>query len=1394
MKKRSNNHKRTVVKARRNRNKPQRKQPLIKGKHQRNQAKHSCNKGSLRKICREFLGKYFQTDSEIYSRLSRWNELPSIGIPDSGADFCMLAGQAWVTSSVPGEHDSVTIGAYMQPGQAYKPVRGLAAYLDPEGQPLAILRVNWGAAVPDGGETSESLFSEAQLSIYGVQIREFGGIKQLHHAKWPFPIHCLPRGGGHFVPIRRPTKDEMAYLPYLDLTENRACSDDMLRKQVGLMVSTLDAGKLVKDQDLAAKGQTTNTKVRPMSERNRKKRKQKGDSLPPPATGPSSETKESVAKALAAWSDIFAGINMQQTMKNLRANTTEAVAVSCERRTIPKDTYKTRFPFLRPRFLGEAVFTDTIEWKSQGRKCYGQTYLCQQSGYPYYTDLPRGLKGMEESYTEFINAVGVPTVMISDGHKSENQSKKVQKLSKTYRFKLKTTEAYKPWQNKVERLNGWLKSRATFIKNKSGVPTEYTGYLYKFLCHLFKHTAKRKLGDHTPEEALTGETGDISHLRFPFWHPIWYKSQGTKYPDAIMLKGRYLGPSESTGDELAHLVLPDKRGKNERRPEVISRSYVTIRDPREQSFGEIITDHRREFLFPKYLCPSRYDRQGQPWNVRKLLDKGSGIDPELAERAHKRQKVQNAPDMAGPQDETVEAAKPAFGKAQLLHEADALRNETQSLEAGMNPDELIDYEILRHTMRNNLLTLDVRYLPTGEVLTKVPVDEVKIDAPFALAGYINKTGVGRRNKLDIWKWAKRTLRLQTEIIRRARLYVSSASTDDITGGCGAQRINRTRRAKAKTPNKKKHHKGPVVMFGVTIPRTVEEAYALDKENGDTQWSDAIKKELDAIMKYGTVYFPPTKAESDQLDSDIKSQGFQYAKTWLIFAAKQDLRRKARLVLGGHMVNYEGVDTFSSHMSPESARVLMVLADLNGYKVAVGDINNAYLYATMGEKIFTEAGEAFVKAGYAKHPKQRGKLIRAQYGGGSCGHEWYILLAQTLREMGFVRTRGDPDVWIRPNGTQYYDYIGTHTDDLLVVSIEPEPIYKDLERFYSFKTTTAPKYHLGVDYVQIQPKNGKVSYQLGSFTYVKEAIAKSEGLILAAGHELPHDMKVPAVKGDQPELDDTPVCSDEDHKLYMQLIGIFLWVVLLGRIDMGFAVSSLSRFSALPREGHLKRAINIVGYMKRHPDRRIAVDSRPMELPASAKPMRSDSEKMKEMYPDAKEEIDPKFPAPRGKPISTTVIFDANNAHDKASRRSIEGYMTLVGRTLIKGKPRRQTSIAQSSYLAELHAGRTASEEAMSLRYLLRSFGVKIDGPTKLLGDNEGSLINVTEPNSTMAKKHVGVSYHTSRECEAADITRRYHVATNENSSDGLTKALNSTCHYQIYKPGGPVFCVNKDRA
>ena len=104
----------------------------------------------------------------------------------------------------------------------------------------------------------------------------------------------------------------------------------------------------------------------------------------------------------------------------------------------------------------------------------------------------------------------------------------------------------------------------------------------------------------------------------------------------------------------------------------------------------------------------------------------------------------------------------------------------------------------------------------------------------------------------------------------------------------------------------------------------------------------------------------------------------------------------------------------------------------------------------------------------------------------------------------------------------------------------------------------------------------------------------------------------------------------------------------------------------------------------------------------------------EKYPNASEEIDEGLPEPRGKPLSTTVYFDSDHAHDQVTRRSVLGVISFVGSTPISWKSKRQGTIKASSYSAEFCAVRVASKEAIALRYMLRSLGVPVLGATSLV--------------------------------------------------------------------------------
>jgi len=71
------------------------------------------------------------------------------------------------------------------------------------------------------------------------------------------------------------------------------------------------------------------------------------------------------------------------------------------------------------------------------------------------------------------------------------------------------------------------------------------------------------------------------------------------------------------------------------------------------------------------------------------------------------------------------------------------------------------------------------------------------------------------------------------------------------------------------------------------------------------------------------------------------------------------------------------------------------------------------------------------------------------------------------------------------------------------------------------------------------------------------------------------------------------------------------------------------------------------------------------------------------------------------------MVDSDHTHDQKTRRSLTGLLAFVGSTQVVWMSKRHGSIASSTYAAEFSALRTATEEAMSLRYMLRCLGCNI---------------------------------------------------------------------------------------
>jgi hypothetical protein len=80
------------------------------------------------------------------------------------------------------------------------------------------------------------------------------------------------------------------------------------------------------------------------------------------------------------------------------------------------------------------------------------------------------------------------------------------------------------------------------------------------------------------------------------------------------------------------------------------------------------------------------------------------------------------------------------------------------------------------------------------------------------------------------------------------------------------------------------------------------------------------------------------------------------------------------------------------------------------------------------------------------------------------------------------------------------------------------------------------------------------------------------------------------------------------------------------------------------------------------------------------------------------------------------------------------------------------------------------------------FGVPIDGPAKMLGNNKSVIMSMMVPSSALKKKHNAIAYHHVYEAIAAGIIMFAHVESENNFADILTKPLGNEQFMKLVAP------------
>lgn len=93
----------------------------------------------------------------------------------------------------------------------------------------------------------------------------------------------------------------------------------------------------------------------------------------------------------------------------------------------------------------------------------------------------------------------------------------------------------------------------------------------------------------------------------------------------------------------------------------------------------------------------------------------------------------------------------------------------------------------------------------------------------------------------------------------------------------------------------------------------------------------------------------------------------------------------------------------------------------------------------------------------------------------------------------------------------------------------------------------------------------------------------------------------------------------------------------------------------------------------------------------------------------------------------------------------------------------------ATYGSEFVAARTCIEQVMDLRTTLRYLGVPIRQKSYVFGDNQAMINSAATPHAKLHKRHTALSWHRVREAIAAGAAVIYHVRSECNHADILSK-------------------------
>ena len=322
-------------------------------------------------------------------------------------------------------------------------------------------------------------------------------------------------------------------------------------------------------------------------------------------------------------------------------------------------------------------------------------------------------------------------------------------------------------------------------------------------------------------------------------------------------------------------------------------------------------------------------------------------------------------------------------------------------------------------------------------------------------------------------------------------------------------------------------------------------------------------------------------------------------------------------------------------------------------------------------------------------------------------------------------------------------IGVYVDDLVICGRMTQQIVnikKQLSMFFPIKDLGTIDIIIGWKIIRNRAIR---SLTISQSHYLLEKV-QSFGLINAKPYTSPLD----GYSGILPARDNELFA---DESAYVSAIGSLGYASNGTRPDISYATSQLGRFNSAPTNRHWDTACRVLRYLHGTKDYGINYCFGPP------------SENLAQEF-------------------KTVFYSDSDFAGDVTTRRSVSGYILMLGNGPVCWQSRQQKSISTSTAEAEYVALFELSKHTIWVTKFLSELLVanELIGKNGMLAytDNQ-SAIAIAKGTNSPKTKHIDIAYHFVRQCVKDKLIDLEYIPTNEMLADILTKPLSQskTKHY-----------------